>query len=115
MIIRNIDVNGDWIYGKGKNDYMRDLNALKVDLITRLKQWKFDCFFAVDEGIDYKNFLDRGTQIFLDNDIKRVTLQTDGVLRMDTFESTIELDERIYQAEMNIATIYGSFEFLFAA
>lgn len=113
MRIRNVDINGDWVYGKGKNDYKKDLEGLKVDLQTRLKEWKYDCFFNEESGIDYKNFLDIGTQIFLDNDVKRVTLQTDGILRINSFESTIDRDTREYYGEMNISTYYGDFSINF--
>lgn len=112
MRIRGIDVNNDWLFGKGQNDYARDLEALKIDLKTRLQSWKFDCFFAEQEGVDYKNFLDRGTKTFLDNDVKRIILQTNGVLRIDTFTSEI-VEDRVYQAESNIFTIYGDLEFNF--
>jgi hypothetical protein len=115
MIIRNVDENGDWVFGKGKNDYKKDQDALEVSLKTRLKSWKFDCFFDEQEGIDYKNYLDRNTQTFLDNDIKRVTLQTDGILRINSFESEIAVDDREYSANMNILTIYGNLEFSFIA
>jgi hypothetical protein len=109
MKIRNVDINGDWVFGKGKNDYKKDLEALIVDLKTRIKEWKFDCFFAEQNGIDYKSFLNKGTKVFLDNDIKRVTLQTDGVLRINTFLSEIDPDTREYSVETSITSYFGDF------
>lgn len=113
MKIRNIDNNGDWLFGKGLNDYANEFDALKTDLTTRLRSWKFDCFFAIEEGVDYKNFLDKGTKIFLDNDIKRVILQTAGVLRINSFSSDIDPETREFRAETNILSIFGDLEFLF--
>lgn len=112
MIIRATDENGDWVYGKGKNDYKKNRDALIEHLKTRLKSWKYDCFFAEQDGVDYKNFLDRGTKTFLDNDVKRIILQTEGVLRINTFESEIS-DDREFSANVNIFTIYGNLEYNF--
>lgn len=110
MIIRNVDSNNDWVFGKGKNDYKRDSEALVVDLKTRLQSWKYNCFFDKQEGIDYKSFLGRGTKLFLDADIKRVILQTEGVLRINTFSSILGRNDRNLTITANISTIYGEIE-----
>lgn len=111
MKVRAIDSDGDWVFGKGKNDYKKDIDALKQIITTRIKSWKRDCFFAPNDGVDYKNFLDRNTKTFLDNDIKRVILQTDGVLRINTYESEINENTREIEIESNILSIYGTFNF----
>jgi hypothetical protein len=36
MIFRGIDIDGDWNFGKGRNDYLRGKKALMVNLKTRL-------------------------------------------------------------------------------
>lgn len=107
MIIRAVDENNDWLYGKGKSDYKKNLEALKQDLKTRLQSWKNDCFFALSEGVDYNNFLDKNTKIFLDRDTKKVMLQTEGVLRINTFNSEVDVN-RGYSGLANITTIYGA-------
>lgn len=106
MIIRNITSDGDWVFGKGKNDYKKEADALAVDIITRLKSWKGDCFFSDQEGVDYKSFLDRHTKTFLANDIRRVILQTVGVLSISSFEITVDSD-RTFSVDSTIVTIYG--------
>jgi hypothetical protein len=106
VIIRALDSNHDWKFGKGKNSYLRDLDALKQDTKTRILEWKYDCFFAQQNGIDWNNYLDIGTKDFLDLDIKRVILQTPGILKINDYESTI-LDRNV-SASMYLETIYGS-------
>lgn len=110
MIIRNIDQNGDWVFGKGSSDYRKDLEATKIDLNTRLQSWKFDCFFALEEGVDYKNNLDRNTKIFLDQDIKRVVLQTQNILRINEYVSEIDEETRQLTVSISVATLYGNIE-----
>ena len=106
MIIRTVTQNNDWTFGKGKNNYKTNLAALEQNIKTRLLFWKNDCFYDFDSGVDYNNFLDRSTKNFLDSDVKRQVLQTEGVIKINIFNSTIE--SRNYEAQMNILTIYGN-------
>ena len=89
MIVRALDANGDWTFGSGKQNYLSALNALKQQIVTRLKSWKGNCFFALQDGVDWNNYLDIGTKNLLDLDIKRVVLQTGGVLRMRNYSSIL--------------------------
>ena len=106
MIVRAIDSENDWTFGKGRNNYKRDLMALQQIVKTRLQQWIGDCFFAKDDGVDYNNYLDIGTKTFLDRDVRKVILQTEGVLTLNSFESDLSID-RNYTANAKINTIYG--------
>ena len=107
MIHRNLDEKNDWTFGKGIQDYTRELDAVKINIKTRLQSWKSDCFFALTEGVDYNNLLDVGTKSLLDSDIKRVILQSEGVLKINTYESELDRTERGYTGEAEIFTIYG--------
>ena len=105
-MIRAVDGQNDWLFGKGKNDYKKDLDEIKQNIKTRLKSWRYDCFYAINEGVDYNSFLDKNTQKELDRDIKRVLLQTANVLRINKFESEIDIN-RDYKIKTSITTIYG--------
>ena len=107
MIIRNLDVNNDWTFGSGKQNYKSELDALELNIKTRLKEWKGDCFYSPDSGVDYYNFLDVGTKDFLDMDVKRVILQSEGVLKINSYESTLN-SNRSFSATATITTIYGT-------
>lgn len=107
MIIRNNTPLGDWTFGKGKSDYKKDLDAIKLNIQTRLLSWKEDCFFSLAEGVDYNNLLDVGTKDLLDSDVKRVILQSEGVLKITEYESSIDRDERAFSCSATIITIFG--------
>ncbi len=107
MIIRALDSNNDWTFGKGKNNFYKKNDALGLSLKTRLRQWRGDCFFAPSEGVDYNNYLDIGTQVFLDSDIKRVILQTEGVLKILSYLSDLDRETRILSVQCDIETIFG--------
>lgn len=104
---RNLDSDNDWMFGKGLQSYTRDLNAVKLNIKTRIQSWKGDCFFALTEGVDYNNLLDVGTKSLLDSDLKRVILQSEGVLKIKSYESTLDTSERGYTGESEVLTIYG--------
>jgi len=107
MLVRALDSNHDFQFGRGKQSYFADLAALKQSVGTRLLQWKNNCFFAMDDGVDWNNLLDIGTKAALDLDIKRVILQTGGVLRISAYESTLDSTTRAMSVSCTISTIYG--------
>jgi len=107
MIIRNLTVDGDFTFGQGIQNYKRDLAAIELNIQTRLKSWKGDCFYKPAEGVDYNNFLDVGTKNFLDSDVKRVILQSEGVIKITEYESSLDRDSRALTASVTIITIFG--------
>lgn len=108
MKTRALDTTGDWEFGKGLQSYVTEKDALKQDISTRLKQWKGDCYFALNDGVDWNNYLDIGTKELLDLDIKRVILQTGGVLRITNYSSTLNHNTRGVSIESNVETVFGT-------
>lgn len=109
MIMREIDATGDWTFGKGLSGYKKGLPALEQDLKTRLLSWKNDCFFAMQEGIDYQTLLDKGQQASLESAIKLEILQTEGVIGITPGSLIVVLDSttRELSVQASIDTIYG--------
>ena len=107
MIIRNSTSTGDFSFGKGISDYLTNQDAILHNIKTRLLQWKGDCFYAEAEGVDYNNLLDVGTKNLLDSDVKRIILQSEGVIKINSFESTLDNSDRAYSGEATITTIFG--------
>jgi len=107
-MIRALDANDDWTFGKGIANYLTNEDAIALNVRTRLRSWFGDCFFAVAEGVDYNNLLDIGTETLLNGDIRRVILQTEGVLRIETYESAINRTTRAFSVDTTIVTIFGN-------
>lgn len=107
MIIRNSTPSGDFTFGKGLSDYLTNQNATLHNVKTRLLQWKGDCFYSTSEGVDYNNLLDVGTKNLLDSDVKRVILQSEGVIKINAFESALDNSVRAYSGQATITTIFG--------
>ena len=107
-MIRALDTNDDWTFGKGLGNYLTDEDSIALNVRTRLRSWRGDCFFALAEGVDYNNLLDTGTENLLNGDIRRVILQTEGVLRIEAYTSEINRNTRVFSVETTIVTIFGT-------
>jgi hypothetical protein len=106
MIVRSIDSNNDWLFGKGKNDYKRGLNAIQQSIKTRLQEFLGDCFFAQNNGIDWFNLLGSKNQQELGLAISSVILNTEDVTRITEFDLTID-NSRNALIQYEVETIYG--------
>lgn len=87
MRFRNVDANGDWVFGKGRNSYLRDTDALMMNIKTRLLSFLGDCFFDAEAGIDWWNLLGGKDQKALLASIQRVVLRSSNVKRIVEMQS----------------------------
>jgi hypothetical protein len=108
--IRTLDSNNSWLFGKGNNDFLTEIEALKENILTRLKSWRTDCFYALEDGVDYNSFLSVGAKNYLDLDVMRVILQSEDVTKILSINSSVSAIDRSYTATINIQTIYGRTE-----
>jgi hypothetical protein len=57
MIFRNLDSDGDWQFGRGKQNYLTENYAIMKNIETTLKWFYSECFFAPDAGIPWFSLL----------------------------------------------------------
>lgn len=106
MKFRALDGNWDWKFGKGTGSYSGDAKAIAYDVKSKILSWYGDCFFAVQDGIDWKNILgSKDQKKKLDTNIKRILIGQEGVTEITFFES--EISERIYHCTARFKTIYN--------
>ncbi len=105
MIIRSIDENGDWEFGKGKNSYKIQQDAIMQDIKTKILEWKNDCFFEQNAGIDWINRLDKYQESNLAEEIRTLIVKCYGVVSLENF--AYSLKDRIFNATYNITTIFS--------
>lgn len=107
LIFRNLTANGDWTFGQGLGNYVNQNAAVGLNIKTRLLSWVGDCFFDLGAGIDWLNRLSlKNQQVLLQNDLRRVILQTYGVTGIVTFNA--KLTGRNFTANYQVNTIYSS-------
>jgi hypothetical protein len=106
MIVRAIDSAGDWLFGKGKNDYKKNIEAVAQSIRTRLQSHLGDCFWAVDQGVDWFNLLGSKKRLELELVITSTILNTPEVTSL--IEVLFSVDEnRVMLIQYSVNTIYG--------
>ncbi len=105
-MVRSLDSNKDWLFGKGKNDYKNDLNAISQNISTRLNEFLGDCFWNISAGIDWFNLLGSKQKLSLEIAVSTIILNTPEVTGLA--EVFISLDtNRSILIQYSVNTIYG--------
>jgi hypothetical protein len=104
MIHRGLDASGDWIFGKGKNSFCKDLDAVMLNIRTRLLSFRNDCFFDMEAGIDWWNMGKNRRDITAA--IKETIATSYGVVKLVSFDIEFSRD-RTLTTTYHIDTIYG--------
>ncbi|TDE17723.1 hypothetical protein [Dyadobacter psychrotolerans] len=109
MIFRNLDENFDFTFGKGKSNYLSEVDAIGLHIKTRLLSWVGDCFFALEDGVDWVNRLgSKNQRALLEADLRRIVLQSDGVTGIISFDTYLNAANRDFTASYNVTTVYSS-------
>lgn len=106
MKTRTVDGNWDWRFGKGLNDYSQE--SLNVAYAVKMKalSWLGDCFFAMEDGIDWKNILGSKTsREEADRSIREIVELEPEIIELVYFESSVE--DRKYMCTLRFKTVYG--------
>lgn len=115
MLVRSIrkDENGysEWQFGHSISDYVDKQKQINQDIYTSLYEFKYDAFWALQNGIDWKTRLGYHNQKeLLDEDVQNVIENIDGVLSLENFVS--EQINRNYSCQCKIYTIYTGQEYI---
>jgi hypothetical protein len=115
MIIRALDSNGDWTFGKGQNNYLSGNAAVAQNIQTRLACFLGDCFFDTGAGIDWFNLLGNKDQIALNLAVAAVILNSPNVtgiqqlaLQLNDVTRAIVIQ---YQVQTTYSQITGTFQY----
>ncbi len=109
MIIRALDVDHDWTFGKGKQNYLTTQKAIAENLQTRILEFLNDCWFNLPAGIDWQRLMSQKnrnrTLQEIELDVKAVILRSFGVVRVNTIDAQFT-GLRSVVVSYNIDTIY---------
>lgn len=92
MIVRALDTDGDWIFGKGRNDYLSGNAAVTQSISTRLKMFLGDCFFSLNTGIDWFNLLGAKNELALQLSVASTILNTKNVVKLIQLSAVLDRD-----------------------
>jgi hypothetical protein len=109
MRYRALDATGDMTFGQGSANFLvNSPDAVAQSIVTRLKLLTGEWFLDVTSGTDYAGaVLGRGTQQTRDVEIKSRIVETEGVLSLDTYSSSLS-SKRQFSVAGTVTTIYGA-------
>lgn len=103
--------NFTWDFGHGLTSYASGQAEIKQDIECSLYEWKNDCFWALNNGIDWRTRLgSKNQKELLDNDIQEIIRERYGVLAINDFKSFTQ--DRVYSCQCEVMTIFSE-SFLF--
>lgn len=113
MLVRSIKKDNEnfseWQFGHSFADYKTKQNQIVQDIYTALYEWKYDCFFALENGIDwYTRLGNKNQKNLLDEDIITTIQNRIGVLNV--FDFTSNLINRHYTCSCKVFTEYSNDE-----
>lgn len=110
MIFRALDPVGDWSFGRGVQSYVRDEDAVEINVETRLKSFLGDAFWAVDFGIDWWNLLgsmNPKAQAAIVLATRLTIAESYGVVRINSVEAETDRATRNLRLAYEISTIFN--------
>lgn len=114
MIVRALNGVGDWEFGKGKNDYKRDINAVKQNIKTRLMSFLGDCFFDITAGVDWFTLLGGKDPLALELAVSTVILNTQmvtGLLQLNVTVSPSRTMSLTYRVQTTLGETGDTFQY----
>lgn len=105
--------NCTWDFGHGLSSYVTKQAEIKQDIECSLREFKNDCFWALNNGINWRLRMGfKNQKEMLDNDVINVIQNCYGVLSINDFVSRVI--DRVYTCQCEIYTIFSdSFLFTF--
>lgn len=107
MIVSVLDKNNDWTFGRGRNNYITGGAAIAQKVKCRIRSFKYDNPLNMDDNIDWMYLLsEKNTEREILREIERVTLATDGVMRIIDLSMTVDKRNRRQDIELRIETVF---------
>ncbi|AMX20341.1 hypothetical protein ACT4VJ_16365 [Acinetobacter baumannii] len=109
MRYRKLDENGDYSFGQGQNNFhINTPEGVAQAVMTRLKFWVGEWFADTSDGTGWTtDVLGKYTDHLFELMIRQRILETQGVLRIDSFDSQFNGETRTLSIQSSITTIYG--------
>lgn len=107
MIFRGLTASGDWTFGAGIANYAINQQAIELNIGTFLREWLGECFFALQDGIDWRNLLDVGQETNIEDAVRTAILKRFGVIGINSLTVLFDTARRFLTATYSIQTIYS--------
>lgn len=107
MTVRSLDINHDFTFGTGVQNYLTTQEEIIQNIETRLLSFVNDCYFDMGAGIDWRRLLGRkNTEDEIVLSCRSVILATENVVQVNSISASVSNRQIII--EYNIDTIYST-------
>ena len=107
MIVSALDKNSDWSFGRGRQNYITGGGAIAQKVKCRIRSFKNDNPLNMGDNIDWLYLMsEKNTEQETLREIERVTLATDGVMRIIELSMTVNKSTRHQVIELRIETVF---------
>lgn len=114
MIVSALDNNDDWGFGRGRANYITGGVAIAQKVKCRVRSFKNDNPLNMDDNIDWLYLLsEKNTEQEILREIERVTLSTDGVIRIISLSMEVNKSTRVQKIELRIETVFDEQTIIF--
>lgn len=89
MKTRALTESGDWTFGKGKANYKAKSEAIRQNVVSRIRSFSNDWFPDIGNGIPWIELLGtKGNEKRIISEIEAVVLATNGIRTIEKLEVT---------------------------
>lgn len=106
MKIRNLNAAGDWLFGKGLQDYLTGQAAIALDIRTYLLLWTGNAFWALQAGVNWRQYLDKNQEQKLLAGLQSAILDRFGVMGINLLSARLDPQTRNIIIDYDVQTIY---------
>ncbi|RZG63926.1 hypothetical protein EXE25_18265 [Acinetobacter bouvetii] len=109
MRYRKLSSDGDYVFGAGKNDFLvNSPEAVAQAILTRLKLWLGEWFADTTDGTGWsQSIIGKHSKNLYELTLRQRVLETQGVVNIIGFQSSLNPDTRHLTVSMTVNTIYG--------
>ncbi len=107
MIVSALDKNSDWSFGRGRQNYISGGVAIAQKVKCRIRSFSNDNPLNMGDNIDWLYLMsEKNTEQETLREIERVTLATDGVMRIVELSMVVNKKIRHQSIELRIETVF---------
>lgn len=109
MRYRKLSSDGDYVFGSGKNDFLvNSPESVAQAILTRLKLWLGEWFADTTDGTGWsQSIIGKHSKNLYELTLRQRVLETQGVVNIIGFQSSLNPDTRHLTVSMTVNTIYG--------
>lgn len=109
MRVSGLATDGDWRFGRGRASYLRNSDAIRQNVVTRLRSFRNDWFLDIDHGVAWLDLLGRrNASEQIRRAVERTILDTPGVRAITSGPSVSVDSERAAIVSVSLIDIFDT-------